>query len=316
MTAILWKNNELLVDSATFNGLEWVDVGDKVSIVRNEVFVSTDETDPGDPILAMTYTGAKAPAMAVMTLLTLQSHTVIAGRLSGDKAKHSTKGRVKVCLSAAGALDMLNAENSFTVLLIGLINNYVVGFDDKTGDVKFDTHPKSEELSLGSASIYMDAVKRLCKEDIAPSTQLMLAMSRDALSGGRVYGYKVSPTSRSWCGHEMYLAAVYEPPCNVARAKMEAAPGAYVVTPDLITNRDAEAEALRTEAGIAADSDYARYLLTFESTTTEDEGEIRNEPPLTIPRTPRKRHYHTRRNIGRRRQSDVRGAAPDQTTSG
>lgn len=265
MTAILWKDGKLLTDSATFNGLEWVDVGNKAVIVRRMVFIQTDPNSPGDPILAYTYTGAKAPAEAMMGLLASHSATVVKNRFDNVPCM-TTEEKLRLMLSVATELSLVNDDNNYTLLLIGKKHNYLLSINAERGE-NFQVLEKTKMIALGTASSHIEHIVDKWSEGCSPIYAMVNGMASDKLSGGRIFQYEVFDSKLGWAGAEVFLTGVYEEPSKIHRAIYSARDASYNPAPDLVFNTTSfQAQQMKKPISTAV-CDWKKYVETFKSTT-------------------------------------------------
>lgn len=258
MTAILWANNKLMVDSSTFNGVEWVDVNDKVILVRQMLFIQTDPDKPGDPILAFSYTGAKAQALVTLDLIRSQSATIVDARLEGKSGK-TTADFLNLTATAANAFNLINDQNTFKVVLIGKNKNYL--FDIEGGLQILD---KAKPIALGSSSTIMQDILKEWDKDCSPIYAIVNAITKDPLAGGRIFQYEVVKSKQSWCGVEMVLSGLYEEPNSVQRAIFSMKAGSYEPEPDLILNPASELAKNRIKPLATQVCKWGQYVETFK----------------------------------------------------
>lgn len=236
MTAILWKNDQLIVDSLSQNNVEWFQDAGKVAIVRWELFWQDSNDDPGDPILGLTYTGARRTAEAFSECLRKACHKVMGNVLDRNDVTQTSHDIVLSAYQQSVDLDLVNEENSCTVLLIGLRYNYI--FDISPGSVTVGQRSKDCVIVLGSGSDLMTRFDQMHGGKADPIRMQHYAELMGGQCGGRLYIYQVLPDPTTQVGHRMALVGLCEPISQFLLNATTVLPEQEYV-PDLVLNKDA-----------------------------------------------------------------------------
>jgi hypothetical protein len=219
MTAILWANNKLFVDSRVEQAGEWYDSADKVALLSKRCrLVSVEPSCFGQPydddILGFTYTGAKLPAVAmIQSLMKFTSDHLQNPQDQTRFTHHALLGYYNLISFAK----MANFENNFTCLLIGTRHNYLVGYG--TGSNKFEIEPvrKDTTHALGSGRDAMITMSERKQGRVEPVRLMHYAALVERSCGGMIWQYEVIPSTVRDIGYELALTALYKAPTQLDR---------------------------------------------------------------------------------------------------
>lgn len=266
MTAILWKNNALYTDSHIEKNGEWLNISDKALAVNRPCRLNTNSASLisatgefrerqriDDWIVGFTYTGASAPARALMRLLTKLTAECFDGPDSRGAASGYTFDRLIERYKQAAELDLHNAENDATVLMVGVKYNYLASFTTDTGFgvIPFD---KQRMCALGSGETHIRALDKSSEEAALPIRLMWHAFYMEASCGGTVYRYEVTKNSKRPSGHAFKLTGLWFPPsdamesCSTILATTDIEPNLTVPTktPTQTPKRSADTAKRRT----------------------------------------------------------------------
>lgn len=186
MTAIIWKNGTLVVDSLAIQGREEIYDAMKV-IVMTRTIVLKDGADIDDVALAYTYCGARWPAMMLMERLHHYS--------SISSHKSQTIKLVQRDYESAGALGLSVFENHFQALVIGNKANYMMTLPEEPGKASpliVKVIPHETPVYLGAGERSMQNIDKQHGGMVNPvmAVYYAAAMEPDYV-GGPLYEYRI-----------------------------------------------------------------------------------------------------------------------------
>lgn len=241
MTAIIWKDNKLLVDSFVEKGGEWMEVSDKVMIVRREMKLVSKSGSFDDHILGITYTGARftaerfGQALHQATLDMLESmKKITANNIDNpDPIKYSYE-TVMERYTQAKDLGLFNLENNFTALLIGARGAYVAMLTLDNG-LAIEEISSNEAIYMGSGSTYMRDLDKRNDTEAEPIRMMHFAFLMEPGCGGRISLFERVRDDRHPSKKALTLTGLYEPP-DAAQLRAAELAAKSPAAPDLILN--------------------------------------------------------------------------------
>lgn len=243
MTAVLLKNRKLLTDSFVEKGGEWLEMSDKVMIVKREMKLVSHDGLFEDHILGMAYAGARYPAMAFCnaihraTLDMLNDIVRLTANppepLEPDTMRYSYEAVVREYAHAL-RLGLINQENHFVCILIGAKGNYFVESNEEAGLI---IERISEDIvqMLGSGARYMKDFDKRQSSKAEPIRMMHHAILMEPGCGGQIYQYEVVDDVRHESGKALALTGIYYEPDSTLLQVCEVAAD-IPLAPDMIVN--------------------------------------------------------------------------------
>lgn len=220
MTAILWKDNALYVDSYVEKDGEWLNVNDKVIQVslpaRLNAPRSTQLSEGGedrgydDWIVGFTWTGARAPALAMMKLLVDLSKQTFPNPECQGEGNGYTRDLLIDRYNLVNELNLHNSDNDFTIFMIGVERNYVATMTSDAGFKVLDA-PKDRLLAFGSGESHIKALDAK-RPDSQPIRLMWHAFFMEASCGGEVRKFEVIANPGKPSKHQLLTTAIWHQP--------------------------------------------------------------------------------------------------------
>ena len=230
MTAVLWKDNALYTDSFMEKDGEWLQVHDKAVVINKPCrlhslgIVEHKDGRPGklnDWIVGFSYTGASGPANAVMKMLIALTERHFEPPLYRKvKAAGGTYDALIENYNIVASAEMLNEDNHFVILMIGLKNNYVASFTTDAGFVVLRAD-KNAVQALGSGETAIRGLIARSKNTAVPIRLMWHAMHVEASCGGYVHRYEILRNSQHPSGYQLTLTGLWKPPTHMQRSVSE-----------------------------------------------------------------------------------------------
>lgn len=260
MTAIIWKNGKLLVDSFVEKGGEWFDVSDKVLVTRRDMKLVSSDGQFEDDILGLTYTGARYPAerfgQALYQATVAMAESIpkmISVRVGDPDPIKYTYEALLARYEQADGLGLFNIENNFTVLMIGAKHAYKVDLT-VSGGLEIERIHDNDIIYMGSGAPYMRDLDKRNEKKAEPIRMMHFAAVMEPGCGGRILQFERVPDDRMTCGLGLAMTGLYEEP-DIAQRRAAEIAAKNPAAPDLIINPNAyNARRRRGEnAGVSVD---------------------------------------------------------------
>lgn len=266
MTAIVWKRvngkSILLVDSFVEKDGEWMEISDKVWIVKQEMKLVSQDGKFEDCIIGITYTGARyaverlGQALRDATDEMLKSIPDMTKVVEGDPDPIKyTYDVVMRRYEQASDLGLLNKENHFTALLIGAKGAYEANLTAK--GLEIEEVKEEETLYMGCGASYMRDLDRRNECQAQPIRMMHFAILMEPGCGGRISQYERVADARFSGGVGLALTGLYEPP-DPSQLRVAETVASIHTPPDMIINPKAYNARRRTGEGITAAFDCSR----------------------------------------------------------